>query len=94
MKSEVVPRMKTLFTWLSPYLTVRNKFEVGTATSRFEFGVACDHAVERLGVFGLDLFAVAIIPPVVHLFPRPLVDIENIVAEDGHAFVEADWKCR
>src|SRR5215470_924204 len=40
IKSDVVPRTKTLFTWLPPYLTDRIKFDVGTATTRFELGVA------------------------------------------------------
>ena len=71
-------------------MTERNKFEVGTATTRFEFGVRCDHPIQRLGVFGLDLLAVAIIPPIIHLFPRPLRDVKNVVAEHRHAFIEAD----
>src|SRR5215467_4862883 len=40
IKSDVVPRTKTLFTWLPPYLIDRIKFDVGTAITRFEFGVA------------------------------------------------------
>src|SRR5437667_11344878 len=35
MKSDVVPTTKTLFTWLPPYLIDRIKFDVGTATTRF-----------------------------------------------------------
>ena len=40
MKSDVVPSTKTLSTWLPPYLIDRIKFDVGTAMTRFEFGVA------------------------------------------------------
>ena len=36
-----------LFTWLSPYFTLRRMLEVGTAMIRFEFGVA---AIMRLSV--------------------------------------------
>src|SRR5216110_560782 len=40
MKSEVVPRTKTLSTWLPAYLIDRMKLDVGTAMTSFEFGVA------------------------------------------------------
>jgi len=30
------------------------------------------------------------VSPVVDFSPRPLLDVENVVAEDRHAFVEAD----
>ena len=53
-------------------------------------GRCSDDTVNRLGVLGLYLFAVAIIPPIIHTFPRPLRDVENIVAKNGHAFVEAN----
>ena len=49
-----------------------------------------DDAVDRLGVLGLDLFTVAEVPPIIHLLPRPLRDVEHIVAENGHAFVESN----
>src|SRR5882724_170723 len=48
-----------------------------------------DHAVQRFRVFGFDFATVAIVPPVVHAGPRILADVEDIVAKDGHAFVEA-----
>ena len=48
-----------------------------------------NHAIERLGILGLDLFSVAIIPPVIHILPRPLCDIENVVTEHRHALVES-----
>ena len=38
--SSVVPCVKTLFTSLSPYLTLRTVFSVGTAVINCEFGVA------------------------------------------------------
>src|SRR5206468_2622022 len=40
--------------------------------------------------FGLAFFAITIVPPVIDFSPRPLPDIEDVVAEDRHAFVEAD----
>src|SRR5438034_10354881 len=40
MKSDVVPRTNTLSTWLPPNLIERLKFDVGTAITRLEFGVA------------------------------------------------------
>ena len=57
---------------------------------RFEFGVFVDHPIEFLGVFGLDLFAIAIVPPIIDASPWPLRDVEDIVAEHRHAFIESD----
>src|SRR5262249_1733793 len=48
-----------------------------------------DYAVDRVGVLGLDLFTVPVVPPIIHGLPWPLRDVEYIVAENGHAFVES-----
>ena len=78
-----------LLTWLSAYFTLRRMLEVGTAMMRFEFGVA---AIMRFSVSAysvLILRRVAIVPPIGHARPRPLVDVKDVVAEDRHALVEA-----
>src|SRR4029453_12500417 len=90
MKSDVVPRTKTLFTWLPPYLIDRIKFDVGTATTRFEFGVAAIIRFKVSAYSVLIFFPITIVPPVVNWLPRPLRHVENIVAEHGHAFIETD----
>ena len=46
--------------------------------------------LKGLRVFSFDFFAVAVVPPIVHSLPWPLRHIENVIAENGHAFVEPD----
>ena len=59
--------MKTLWTWFSLYRTVRNQAGNRNGEDQVRVGAGLDHAVQRLGVLGLDLSSAAIIPPVVAL---------------------------
>src|SRR4029077_7105225 len=64
----------------------------GCRNGDHEVGIWChrDHTIQRVRVLGFDFLAIAIVPPVIDFSPRPLPNIENVIAEDRHAFVEAD----
>src|SRR5437764_2298747 len=66
-------------------------YYAGSRYGDHQVGIWChrDHAIECVRIFGLDFFAITIVPPVIDFSPRPLPDIEDVVAEDRHAFVEA-----
>ena len=53
-----------------------------------------DDALQIVGVLRLHAPAVAIVPPVIDVVPRPLLDVEDVVADDGERTLEADLDSR
>src|SRR5262249_24403143 len=50
--------------------------------------------LELLRVVRLHAAAIAIVPPVVDVMPRPLLNVEDVVADDREAALEADLDAR
>src|SRR5205085_5362387 len=48
-----------------------------------------DHSVQGLGIFRFYLAPIAIFPPIIHSRPALLADVEDIIAENRHALIEA-----
>ena len=66
--------------------------ETGCRHRNDQLRVRCrfDHPVQSLGVFSFDFFSIAVVPPIIHWLPRPLRNVENVVAEHCHTFIETD----
>ena len=50
-----------------------------------------DDALQVVGVMHLHRAAVAVVPPVIDVVPRPFLDVEDVVADDREAALESDF---